>query len=150
MHADHPPEPFVPHRLYRTNDPALLAIAAPSTMAHWRHHGIGPPYIDVGRRILYRGWQLNHCLLPPAPDDFVPPLPFEPERLYRPYHEALRAIAPASTFARWRYTGTGPKFTRFGSGIYYVGSDLNAFLEARLVKTQTRFYTNPKTRKQAS
>ncbi len=139
-------ELFEPSRLYRTNDPALLSIAAPSTMAHWRHQGIGPPYVDLGRRILYRGWELNHCFIAPAPAGYEPPLPFEPKQLYRAYHEDLRILATISTFAHWRYTGAGPKFTRFGSGIYYTGSDLNSFLENGVVQTETKFYANPRTR----
>ena len=44
---------------YRANDPALRAIAALSTMAHWRMEGRGPRWHKFGTRVLYRGADLN-------------------------------------------------------------------------------------------
>ena len=45
--------------LYRATDPALAIIATPGTLAQWRHHGIGPPYVKFAHRVLYRGVDLN-------------------------------------------------------------------------------------------
>ena len=54
--------PFDPSRLYRANDPALRILAAESTLAQWRHKGVGPPFIKFGARVLYRGIDLNRCV----------------------------------------------------------------------------------------
>ena len=44
---------------YFTRDPALAVIASYSTLAHWRSEGRGPAYVRLGRRIAYRGGDLN-------------------------------------------------------------------------------------------
>ena len=49
-------------KLYRTNDPALLAIGSPSTLARWRSEGRGPAYIKIGSRVAYRGLDLNEWM----------------------------------------------------------------------------------------
>lgn len=53
---------FDDDKLYFTNDPALLVIASPSTLAHWRSENRGPAYIKIGRRVAYRGSDLNAWL----------------------------------------------------------------------------------------
>ena len=45
--------------LYYTNDPALLVLGRPSTLAHWRCQGEGPAYVRLGSRIAYKGADLN-------------------------------------------------------------------------------------------
>ena len=44
---------------YLTDDPALLVLGRPSTLAHWRSEGRGPAYFKWGSRIVYRGADLN-------------------------------------------------------------------------------------------
>ena len=139
--------PFEPERLYRTTDPELRSISARSTLAHWRHQGVGPRYMCIGSRVLYRGSDLNRFFLPGHPSSENIPT-FEPARIYRPRSESLRLIASVVTLARWRSQGIGPHFTRIGTGIYYLGSDLNRFLddcyiETRLLTRQNRAPSRP-------
>ena len=49
-------------KLYLTDDPDLLAIWPASTLANWRSEKRGPAYIKVGKRIFYRGSDLNAFL----------------------------------------------------------------------------------------
>ena len=53
---------FDDDRLYFTNDPALLVLGRPSTLAHWRSEGRGPAYLKIGSRVAYRGADLNAWL----------------------------------------------------------------------------------------
>ena len=53
---------FDPQKLYQTDDPALLQIAPASTMADWRSQKRGPAYVKYGKRVLYRGDDLNTFL----------------------------------------------------------------------------------------
>ena len=53
---------FDDDRLYFTNDPALLVLGRPSTLAHWRSGGRGPAYLKIGSRVAYRGADLNAWL----------------------------------------------------------------------------------------
>ncbi|MCY4507884.1 MAG: MerR family transcriptional regulator [Acidobacteria bacterium] len=50
---------FDPAKLYLTNDPALLMLGRPSTLAHWRSEGRGPAFVKLGMRVGYRGSDLN-------------------------------------------------------------------------------------------
>ena len=50
---------FDPGTLYLTTDPTLKLIGAPSTLAHWRCEGKGPPFVKLGGRVAYRGADLN-------------------------------------------------------------------------------------------
>ena len=34
----------------------------PGVLAQWRHRGVGPPYVKLSNRILYRGADLNQFL----------------------------------------------------------------------------------------
>ena len=45
---------FDPEKLYRCNDPDLLALAPYSTLAHMRSEGRGPAFLKVGGRVLWR------------------------------------------------------------------------------------------------
>ena len=49
-------------KLYLTNDPALLVLGRPMTLAHWRSAGAGPPFIKIGSRVAYSGAALNEWL----------------------------------------------------------------------------------------
>ena len=53
---------FDPNKLYLANDPALRPLGSYMTRAHWRNQGRGPAYVRAGRRILYRGSDLNAWL----------------------------------------------------------------------------------------
>ena len=53
---------FGESRLYFTDDPALLALAPYSTLAHWRCEGRGPAYVKIGSRVAYCGSGLNEWL----------------------------------------------------------------------------------------
>lgn len=53
---------FDDNKLYYATDPALRALAARQTLAHWRHEGRGPDYIKVGARVAYLGSALNRWL----------------------------------------------------------------------------------------
>ena len=53
---------FEPDKLYRTDDPAISALAPYSTLAHMRSEGRGPAFLKVGGRVLYRGRDLNAWL----------------------------------------------------------------------------------------
>ena len=53
---------FDADRLYRAGDPTLRQMGAYFTMSAWRCHGTGPPFVRIGRRILYRGGDLNEWL----------------------------------------------------------------------------------------
>ena len=49
-------------KLYLANDPALRPLGSYMTLAHWRHEGRGPAFVRLGRRIGYRGSDLNRWL----------------------------------------------------------------------------------------
>ena len=53
---------FEQDRYYRPTDPELAIFGAVSTLAQWRHAGMGPDYVRFGNRILYRGDALNAFL----------------------------------------------------------------------------------------
>ena len=53
---------FDPDTLYGTKDPALEVIAPRQTFAVWRYKRKGPAYIRIGRRVFYRGKDLNDWL----------------------------------------------------------------------------------------
>ena len=62
---------------------------------------------------------------------------FEADRYYRPGDPALDTIASRGTLATWRWAGRGPRYTKFGHRILYRGSDLNSWLDERLVQPMT-------------
>ena len=53
---------FDESKLYPASDPAVLAIAPYSTMAHWRCEGRGPAFMKIGTRVMYSGRDLNAWL----------------------------------------------------------------------------------------
>ena len=50
---------FEPNRSYVPGDPELEEIGSPTKLAQWRHKGVGPAYFKLGRKIIYRGADLN-------------------------------------------------------------------------------------------
>ena len=54
---------FDPNRLYRPLDKEMRQIAALATLTQWRHKGIGPSYIKLGKKsVAYSGAVLNEWL----------------------------------------------------------------------------------------
>jgi hypothetical protein len=50
---------FEHDRAYLPGDPELDIIGDRAKLAQWRHKGIGPAYYRLGRKIVYRGADLN-------------------------------------------------------------------------------------------
>lgn len=50
---------FEQNRNYLPGDPELDLIGDRAKLAQWRHKGMGPAYYKLGRKIIYRGADLN-------------------------------------------------------------------------------------------
>ena len=50
---------FEQNRNYLPGDPDLDLIGDRAKLAQWRHKGTGPAYYKLGRKIIYRGADLN-------------------------------------------------------------------------------------------
>lgn len=50
---------FEQDRTYVLGDPELDVIGNREKLAQWRHRGIGPAFYRLGRKIMYRGEDLN-------------------------------------------------------------------------------------------
>ncbi len=50
---------FDQNRTYVLGDPELDLIGDRAKLAQWRHKGVGPAYYRLGRKIIYRGADLN-------------------------------------------------------------------------------------------
>ena len=50
---------FDDNRSYILGDPELEIIGDHQKLAQWRHKCIGPAYYKLGRKIIYRGADLN-------------------------------------------------------------------------------------------
>lgn len=50
---------FDESRIYVLGDPELELIGDRAKLAQWRHKGIGPAFYRLGRKIVYRGADLN-------------------------------------------------------------------------------------------
>lgn len=50
---------FEQDRTYVLGDPELELIGDRDKLAQWRHKGHGPAYYKLGRKIVYRGADLN-------------------------------------------------------------------------------------------
>ena len=50
---------FEDARTYVLGDPELDIIGDREKLAQWRHKGIGPAFYRLGRKIVYRGEDLN-------------------------------------------------------------------------------------------
>ena len=46
-------------RNYVLGDPELSLIGSREKLAQWRHRGVGPSFYRLGRKIIYRGSDLN-------------------------------------------------------------------------------------------
>ena len=61
---------FEQNRTYVLGDPDLDVIGDREKLAQWRHKGNGPAYYKLGRKIIYRGADLNSwaesCKVKPA------------------------------------------------------------------------------------
>ena len=53
------PNLFDDNRNYVLGDPELKIIGDNQKLAQWRHRRIGPAYYKLGRKIIYRGADLN-------------------------------------------------------------------------------------------
>ena len=58
---------------------------------------------------------------------------FEPEKYYAPGDAEMRLIATHGTLAVWRCEHKGPRYTKFGNRVFYLGRDLNAWLDAHVI-----------------
>lgn len=50
------------NRLYPADSAELNVLGTYSTLAHWRSQGTGPTYIKLGKRVAYRGRDLNEWI----------------------------------------------------------------------------------------
>ena len=50
---------FEQDRNYVLGDSELDLIGDRAKLAQWRHKGMGPPFYKLGRKIIYRGADLN-------------------------------------------------------------------------------------------
>lgn len=50
---------FEQNRNYVLGDPELEIIGSREKLAQWRHKGLGPAFYRLGRKIVYRGSDLN-------------------------------------------------------------------------------------------
>ena len=53
------PNLFEDNRSYLLGDPELEIIGDRDKLAQWRHKRMGPAYYRLGRKIVYRGADLN-------------------------------------------------------------------------------------------
>lgn len=53
------PSLFENNRSYVLDDPELEIIGDREKLAQWRHKQVGPAYYRLGRKIVYRGADLN-------------------------------------------------------------------------------------------
>jgi hypothetical protein len=53
---------FENDRCYVLGDSELDLLGDREKLAQWRHRGIGPPYYKLGRKVVYRGSDLNDWL----------------------------------------------------------------------------------------
>ena len=63
---------------------------------------------------------------------------FDDDRYYRTGDPELGVVATRGTLAQWRCRGDGPRYVRFGHRVLYLGADLNAWLDARVVDPGAR------------
>lgn len=53
------PDLFENDRTYVLGDPELEILGDRQKLARWRHVNVGPAYYKLGRKIIYRGRDLN-------------------------------------------------------------------------------------------
>ena len=54
---------FDDERNYTLDNPELSIIGDREKLGQWRHKGVGPAYFRLGRKIIYRGSDLNQWAL---------------------------------------------------------------------------------------
>ena len=59
---------------------------------------------------------------------------FDNDRYYFAGDAEMRLIATKGTLGVWRCEGRGPRYTRFGNRVCYLGADLNRWLDAHVVE----------------
>ena len=63
---------------------------------------------------------------------------FDSDRYYRTFDPELALIGTRGTLAQWRCRGVGPRYTKYGHRVLYLGADLNAWLDEHVVDPSTR------------
>jgi len=53
------PDLFDSNRNYVLGDSELSLLGDREKLAQWRHKGLGPAYYKIGRKVVYRGTDLN-------------------------------------------------------------------------------------------
>lgn len=56
------PNLFEDDRCYVLGDTELEILGDRDKLAQWRHKGVGPAYYKIGRKVIYRGSDLNSWL----------------------------------------------------------------------------------------
>ena len=56
------PNLFEDDRCYVLGDTELEILGDRDKLAQWRHKGVGPAYYKIGRKVVYRGSDLNAWL----------------------------------------------------------------------------------------
>ena len=55
-------ELFDSRRTYQPIDEEMRLLGSIDRLAQWRHHGQGPAFYRIGRKVLYRGADINAWL----------------------------------------------------------------------------------------
>lgn len=63
---------------------------------------------------------------------------FDPDRLYRPNDEAMRAIATVGQLAQWRHYKRGLPFITIAGNVYYSGADIIQHLKEGRVEPKVK------------
>ena len=50
---------FDPKRSYTLDDPELTLIGTREKLSQWRYRNFGPAYFKLGKKVIYRGVDLN-------------------------------------------------------------------------------------------
>ena len=59
---------------------------------------------------------------------------FDDDRYYLTTAPELSVIATRGTLSQWRHRGEGPPYVKLGARVLYQGSELNAWLDERVVR----------------
>ena len=63
---------------------------------------------------------------------------FEDNKTYKPRDAELRILGPVATLAYWRSTRQGPAYFKVGRQVFYLGEDLNRFMQDHRVDPNDR------------
>ena len=58
---------------------------------------------------------------------------FEPDRYYKTTDPELAVIATRGTLSQWRHHGRGPRYCKPGNRVFYLGRDLNEWLDRHMI-----------------